>query len=148
MTESLGLLGFVAILMLALRYQSIHGGRSILPSFFKPSRYDYFVKFNPETVVLSTTIQNQTTELEEHKKEPSGAQQDHACPICLENLFSETSEQLLDGLKASPFFRTLANRRQEYMKAPCGHRFHAVCLINWMYFKLECPSCRQQLPPL
>lgn len=29
---------------------------------------------------------------------------------------------------------------------PCDHVFHASCLQQWMDVKLECPTCRQQLP--
>jgi hypothetical protein len=36
----------------------------------------------------------------------------------------------------------------QLMYAPCGHIFHADCLVNWMRIKLECPSCRGQLPAL
>mmetsp|Transcript_14532 Transcript_14532/g.14630 ORF Transcript_14532/g.14630 Transcript_14532/m.14630 type:complete len:200 (+) Transcript_14532:722-1321(+) len=32
------------------------------------------------------------------------------------------------------------------MYAPCGHRFHEECLINWMNIKMECPTCRNALP--
>lgn len=33
-----------------------------------------------------------------------------------------------------------------YMRTPCGHKFHKPCLKNWMEYKLECPSCRAQIP--
>ncbi len=29
---------------------------------------------------------------------------------------------------------------------PCDHVYHASCLQQWMDVKLECPTCRQQLP--
>ncbi len=36
--------------------------------------------------------------------------------------------------------------RREYMVAPCGHFFHATCLLKWMDEKLQCPTCRAPLP--
>lgn len=36
--------------------------------------------------------------------------------------------------------------RETYMQTPCGHIFHEPCLTEWMYVKLECPSCRRRLP--
>lgn len=34
------------------------------------------------------------------------------------------------------------------MQTPCKHRYHESCLREWMKNKLECPSCRQVIPPL
>jgi len=36
----------------------------------------------------------------------------------------------------------------EYMKTPCNHKFHEKCLKSWMQVKLECPTCRRELPPI
>jgi len=36
----------------------------------------------------------------------------------------------------------------EIFKTPCRHHFHRECLIEWLRKKLECPNCRQKLPPL
>lgn len=30
---------------------------------------------------------------------------------------------------------------------PCDHYFHSKCLQQWMNIKMECPTCRRQLPP-
>jgi len=36
---------------------------------------------------------------------------------------------------------------EEYMLTPCDHIFHEECLSQWMNIKMECPTCRSQLPP-
>jgi hypothetical protein len=38
--------------------------------------------------------------------------------------------------------------RKVYMVTPCRHIFHTKCLENWMRFRLQCPICREDLPPL
>jgi hypothetical protein len=34
-----------------------------------------------------------------------------------------------------------------FFQTPCNHRFHQRCLLGWLAKKLECPICRQALPP-
>ena len=38
--------------------------------------------------------------------------------------------------------------RRQYMVTPCRHIFHTACLEGWMRYRLECPICRDVLPPL
>jgi len=38
--------------------------------------------------------------------------------------------------------------RRAYMVTPCRHIFHANCLEGWMKYRLQCPICREDLPPL
>lgn len=38
--------------------------------------------------------------------------------------------------------------RRLYMVTPCRHIFHTTCLESWMKFRLQCPICREDLPPL
>ena len=38
--------------------------------------------------------------------------------------------------------------RRTYMVTPCRHIFHSQCLEGWMRYKLQCPICRETLPPL
>ena len=35
---------------------------------------------------------------------------------------------------------------KKYMRTPCGHNYHTVCLKKWIDIRLECPTCRQQIP--
>jgi len=39
-------------------------------------------------------------------------------------------------------------KAKHFMRTPCGHRYHPVCLKKWMERKLECPFCRQAIPPI
>jgi hypothetical protein len=34
------------------------------------------------------------------------------------------------------------------MVSPCNHKFHIACLLEWMSVKMECPTCRNILPPI
>lgn len=43
---------------------------------------------------------------------------------------------------------TGAFARRQYMVTPCRHIFHTACLEGWMRFRLQCPICREELPPL
>ncbi|KAF2156579.1 RING finger ubiquitin ligase [Myriangium duriaei CBS 260.36] len=38
--------------------------------------------------------------------------------------------------------------RRAYMMTPCRHIFHAKCLEGWMKYRLQCPICREDLPPM
>ena len=131
------LVSLVLLQILVLRHQSMNGARSILPECLLPPKYQYFVKLNPEKLQRIEKIPNRTPEYE-----------DEICPICLEGIYTPSNESLQEVLKNNPFYHGLANKKEEYMKAPCGHVFHIICLLNWMSIKMECPSCRNELPPL
>ncbi|KAH0559345.1 hypothetical protein GP486_004139 [Trichoglossum hirsutum] len=38
--------------------------------------------------------------------------------------------------------------RRGYMVTPCRHIFHSQCLEGWMRVRLQCPICRETLPPV
>jgi hypothetical protein len=58
---------------------------------------------------------------------PSSNKEDMECVICI---------------------NTVEISGNSYMVAPCEHVFHRECLEQWMEVKLECPTCRMELPPL
>ncbi|KAK4630989.1 Transmembrane E3 ubiquitin-protein ligase 1 [Fulvia fulva] len=67
------------------------------------------------------------------------------CAICMQDLEvpviesgSSRDANLVGGVLA----------RRNYMVTPCRHIFHSSCLEGWMKYRLQCPICRETLPPL
>lgn len=51
------------------------------------------------------------------------AEVDHSCAVCLANL--ETGDRVL--------------------WLPCGHVFHAGCVLHWLQFACTCPLCKDDV---
>ena len=75
------------------------------------------------------------------------------CAICTENISvpivrkAGLGEGESQGSTSAALSTTLFARRA-YMVTPCRHVFHSGCLEGWMRYRLQCPICRENLPPL
>ncbi|RFU33537.1 hypothetical protein B7463_g2816, partial [Scytalidium lignicola] len=69
------------------------------------------------------------------------------CAICMQVLEVPVVASGEDSAAAAASVTNMLARRQ-YMVTPCRHIFHSHCLEGWMRFRLQCPICREQLPPL
>lgn len=70
----------------------------------------------------------------------------HPDPATSDNTASTSSLVSSGGIGFSKGASNLIARRK-YMVTPCKHVFHTDCLENWMMYKLQCPVCRNSLPP-
>lgn len=69
------------------------------------------------------------------------------CAICTEVLeVPVVRANAKDPAAAGGLVGVLA--RRAYMVTPCRHIFHTKCLEGWFRYKLQCPICREELPPL
>ncbi|KAJ9627883.1 hypothetical protein H2203_003101 [Taxawa tesnikishii (nom. ined.)] len=68
------------------------------------------------------------------------------CAICMQELEVPVIGPESAGESALPGGALLA--RRQYMVTPCRHIFHSACLEGWMKYRLQCPICREGLPPL
>ncbi|KAK4103926.1 hypothetical protein N658DRAFT_235872 [Parathielavia hyrcaniae] len=73
------------------------------------------------------------------------------CAICTEVL--EVPVVRADGKDAAASASAAGGlvgvfARRAYMVTPCRHIFHTKCLEGWFRYKLQCPICREELPPL
>ncbi|KAK5122074.1 hypothetical protein LTR85_004320 [Meristemomyces frigidus] len=66
------------------------------------------------------------------------------CAICMQELEVPVIES--GGSRDASIAGGLLARRT-YMVTPCRHIFHSACLEGWMKYRLQCPNCRETLPP-
>ncbi|KAL7949044.1 trans-membrane golgi-localized RING-finger ubiquitin ligase [Trichoderma barbatum] len=65
------------------------------------------------------------------------------CAICREVLEVPVVKAGEEDMSVTGVFA-----RRMYMVTPCRHIFHTPCLESWMKFRLQCPICREDLPPI
>ena len=70
------------------------------------------------------------------------------CAICREVLEVPVVRAGDDDYSTAPGGVAGVFARRLYMVTPCRHIFHSACLEGWMRFRLQCPICREELPPL
>lgn len=80
----------------------------------------------------------------QHKESQDRGKRHFDCAICMQDLEVPVVEAGESADVASGF--VLARRL--YMVTPCRHIFHTSCLEGWMKYRLQCPNCREGLPPL
>ncbi len=117
--------------LIIIYIQEYYGPRFFLPKRFFPNSYDYFLN-------LPDTDLEMCTESAED------------CVICLNPLHQNPNINVESQSLANnqhPYFQRLVVQRK-IMQTPCQHKFHSVCLLQWMTIKMECPTCRNPLPPL
>lgn len=85
----------------------------------------------------------------QHKetKEKGKGKRTFDCAICMQDLEVPVVEAGESGDAAGASGSFVLARRL-YMVTPCRHIFHTPCLEGWMKYRLQCPNCREGLPPL
>ena len=116
-----------------MNLQENFGTRFFVPTFLMKKNYNYFVKL-PQEIDLESGTQSSFTE---------------DCVICMNSLLTNNENIGNKNNEISnPYLNRLKLKKNYFMKTPCNHKFHNKCLINWMTIKMECPTCRERLPPL
>eukprot|EP01017_Pseudomicrothorax_dubius_P047172 TRINITY_DN8426_c0_g1_i2.p1 TRINITY_DN8426_c0_g1~~TRINITY_DN8426_c0_g1_i2.p1 ORF type:complete len:502 (+),score=49.02 TRINITY_DN8426_c0_g1_i2:183-1688(+) len=119
----------ILVQILLLYLQTRRGPQFFIPASFLPPKFNYF-------------IQRKNADLEQ------AMETDNDCAICMNSLRGDSG---IDFDQTAPYMEMVLNvyaKENCYMRTPCNHCYHPKCLINWMAVKLECPTCRKELPPL
>ncbi len=162
-------IGWVWLQVWTLGSQEILGPRFFVPNGWAPPAYDYHPVFREDgdeesgsTMPIGSTQATHSSSAhatfptpqlraDSSKAEPNTKSFD--CAICTESINvpfirkTGSSEGESQGSAPAALSTTLFARRA-YMVTPCRHVFHSGCLEGWMRYRLQCPICRENLPPL
>ncbi|MCJ1336429.1 hypothetical protein MMC09_001705 [Bachmanniomyces sp. S44760] len=151
------LAGWVWIQVWALISQEILGPRFFVPKGWAPPAYDYHpvLRENDEesgammpigfTQATSDDTPSPTTTTGESKQR---GEKSFDCAICMQSIDVPILLSASEAEGAASSIATNLLGRRAYMVTPCRHIFHSACLEGWMRYRLQCPICRENLPPL
>ena len=150
------LMGWGWIQVWILVSQEVIGPRYFVPNGWAPPAYDYHPVLREDDLEGGAAMPIGFTQAKEDapsapekaNESESRGKRIYDCAICRENIdVPVVPAGGGDGQGAAGFGGNLFSRRT-YMVTPCRHIFHSVCLEGWMRFRLQCPICRETLPPL
>ena len=149
------LVGWVWIQVWALASQEILGPRLFIPSGWAPPAYDYHPILREDDEETGATMPIGLTRATTNVNFPGGSgdpkesgQRILDCAICMQNIDVPVVPAGGREGEASASLATTLFSRRAYMVTPCRHVFHSPCLEGWMRYRLQCPICRENLPPL
>ena len=155
------LAGWVWVQILALGSQEVLGSRFFVREGWAPPAYDYhpILREDEEGATMpigSTTLSSPVEEPSDSTSLSQPGESKDAgkgkgkkvfdCSICAMDI--EVPVIPAGGAAAGEGMGGMILQRRAYMVTPCRHIFHTPCLEGWMRYRLQCPNCREILPPL
>ncbi|KAL2212155.1 putative RING finger ubiquitin ligase [Sarocladium strictum] len=145
--------GWLWIQLFVLAAQDVVGPRFGVPTGWAPEAWDYHPVLKEDNIEAGglpiglVADDNPGLDRSRESSEDPDKRRSSArvidCAICREVLE-------VPVINAGDETTSVANAfaRRMYMVTPCRHIFHTDCLEGWMKFRLQCPICREELPPL
>lgn len=147
--------------------QDALGPRFFVPEGWVPAAYDYHPFLydapgssgeGPEPVggLPLTSLRAEQREptakaRDENKRTDEAWKRLFDCAICMQDIEAPVVLMPASDGRSRPRgtegATTLLSRRA-YMVTPCHHIFHSSCLETWMRLRLQCPICREAIPPV
>ncbi|GAW12685.1 hypothetical protein ANO14919_020550 [Xylariales sp. No.14919] len=151
------LVGWVWVQIWVLIGQSVLGPRFGLPKGWMPEAWEYHPVLREDNIEagglpIGLVSAPNSPILERVKSGDDSRDKKRTnihvidCAICREVLEVPVVKAGEDDPTAGGVAGVFARRM--YMVTPCRHIFHSACLEGWMRFRLQCPICREELPPL
>lgn len=137
--------------IMALLSQDFIGSRFFVPNNWVPPAYDYHpvIKEDEEGILLPFESHATGDDCSSPSKSVDSKKRGMRifdCTICTQDI-EVPVVPISEGSEAPGSGKNLFARRS-YMVTPCRHIFHTTCLESWMRYRLQCPNCREILPPL
>lgn len=140
------------IQILILAAQDVVGPRFGIPDSWTPEAWDYHPVLREDNIeagglpiglVSDDNLGLGRTHAGEERDKTRTTPYAIDCAICRETLQVAVVRAGEEDTSVAGAFA-----RRTYMVTPCRHIFHTTCLESWMRFRLQCPICREELPPL
>ena len=159
---ALAMAGWVWVQVWALAVQDILGPRFFVPRGWAPPAYDYHpilrdtagsdqdLESGGTLPIRSLRADEREPPVEDKPRPKDRKKAMFDCAICMQEMdvpiiaapgASGGSSSVTDGA-------TSILSRRTYMVTPCRHIFHSTCLESWMRLRLQCPICRESIPPV
>jgi hypothetical protein len=164
-TTAFVVVGWVWIQAWVLASQDVLGPRFFVPRGWAPPAYDYHPTLRDmpgpdedleaggilSIASLRADERDLVTDTKDDDKHKSKDRKKVVfdCAICMQDieipvLSAPTSA---GGSSVAEGASNILSRRT-YMVTPCRHIFHTACLESWMRLRLQCPICRESIPPV
>lgn len=149
----MALAGWVWVQILVLTSQELLGSRFFIREGWAPPAYDYHPILREDeegaTMPIGSTQSpdEDSTSMKEAGESKGKGKKVFDCSICAQDIEVPV---ISDGASSenAPGMGGMILQRRAYMVTPCRHIFHTPCLEGWMRYRLQCPNCREVLPPL
>lgn len=163
-TTALALTGWMWIQAWVLASQDILGPRFFVPRGWAPPAYDYHPILRDHAgpdddleaggVVSIESLRADERDMVTDKDDDKHRAKDRKrvmfdCAICMQDIEVPVSPAPTSagGSSVTEGATNILSRRT-YMVTPCRHIFHTACLESWMRLRLQCPICRESIPPV
>jgi hypothetical protein len=163
---AIALAAWVWVQIWTLVSQEVLGPRFVIPNGWAPPAYDYHpvlreddlesgampIGFTQVAEEEDVGKSNSTMAAKETSPRVKG-KRSWDCAICMQDVVvhivpsGSSSGNETTGSTSAGLGSGILGRRG-YMVTPCRHIFHSQCLEGWMRVRLQCPICRETLPPL
>ncbi|KAF2182010.1 hypothetical protein K469DRAFT_637449 [Zopfia rhizophila CBS 207.26] len=149
------LAGWLCVQILALVSQEILGSRFFIREGWAPPAYDYhpLLREDEEGATMpigSTQLPDEdlsSLSMSKVGESKGKGKKVFDCSICAQDIEVPVLPSGASRENA-PALSGMILQRRAYMVTPCRHIFHTPCLEGWMRYRLQCPNCREILPPL
>lgn len=154
--SAIALVGWVWLQIWVLISQEVLGPRFCIPNGWAPPAYDYHPTLREDDPEAGSSMPIGFTVAESSSSASTiGTSSDGKrlfdCAICMQTLQVDVVRGAADYKGGDGNTSSSATKifgRRAYMVTPCRHIFHSHCLQGWMRYRLQCPICRENLPPL
>ncbi|OQD78314.1 hypothetical protein PENDEC_c001G03309 [Penicillium decumbens] len=164
-TTAFAMTGWVWIQAWVLASQDVLGPRFFVPRGWAPPAYDYHPTLRdapgPDddleaggSLSIASLRGDERDLVSDSRDDDKQRPRDRKrvifdCAICMQDIEVPVLPALTSagGSSVTDGAANILSRRQ-YMVTPCRHIFHTACLESWMRLRLQCPICRESIPPV